>query len=561
VSSSNRKTRLVGFAIVLLSIAIAAAGFFVVRRDVEAMRQAGQENILWSAVQVEIELMRFQNVLAEFKADEPDISPGRVNTRFDILWSRVSLFRQGPVGDRLSAYDQETAAIALLFAKMQEAEPLVTGLVAGDRATASRLQDMFYPFSVALRRLSQTVLHGEEHKNADLREDLSRSSSILSVLSGIALMASLLLIFVFSRDSDRFRKLADENHGLLEASRHANRAKSQFLAMMSHELRTPMNGVLGLLALVRQQGLSQHQTRLMEQADRSGRQMIGLLRDILDFSALQDDQLKLEQKPFEPRRLIKAVRDMFEPVALREGIVFEAHADDSCPERIIGDFARMRQALTHLATYILETAGAGNIALDLSYEAGCLKASISFDYNRAGGEWEPDLIMGNADRHNDSFASEALGPAVSRGLIERMGGTTKLDNPGDNRIAVLVSVPAEKLIVDVLRIRVVCQSAALDAICRAALRAENVRFLDAGSTEIPHVVMIEAGGDREPANLKSSRETYPQAMLVALGKPQDAEEFDDIVQVPIDIAAVRQAGFMRMAFAAPEKPGLRFAEE
>ena len=101
-----------------------------------------------------------------------------------------------------------------------------------------------------------------------------------------------------------------------------------------------MNGVLGLLALVRQHGLSGQQTRLLDQVELSGTQMIDLLKDILDFSALQDGQLKLDKKPFETRRLVDAVRGMFEPVALREGIIFEAVADDSCPERVIGDFGK-----------------------------------------------------------------------------------------------------------------------------------------------------------------------------------------------------------------------------
>ncbi|MDA0223613.1 MAG: hypothetical protein O3A08_11500 [Proteobacteria bacterium] len=59
MTRSSRITQLIGFAIVALTIAIAAAGFFVVRSDIVAIRQSANENILWSAVQIEIELMRF----------------------------------------------------------------------------------------------------------------------------------------------------------------------------------------------------------------------------------------------------------------------------------------------------------------------------------------------------------------------------------------------------------------------------------------------------------------------------------------------------------------------
>ena len=69
--------------------------------------------------------------------------------------------------------------------------------------------------------------------------------------------------------------------------------------MMSHELRTPMNGVLGQLALAKSQGMPEKQLRLVEQAERSGQRMIGMLIDILDFSALQENQLAIDRRAFE----------------------------------------------------------------------------------------------------------------------------------------------------------------------------------------------------------------------------------------------------------------------
>jgi len=563
VTTPERLARWIGFLIVALTIGVSAVGFLVVRSDNEAMRKSGNETILWSAVQVEIELLRFDYALSEFAADETKITTDNINTRFDILWSRVSLFKQGSVGSRLRAYDVKDKTVASLLDTLKKAEPLIISLQAGDRNTANTLQHMFAPFGADLHRLSLDVSHGEEMKNAGLREELSQSSNILTAISAVTVLASLLLIFIFARETNRFRQLAAENQRLLEISRNVNRAKSQFLAMMSHELRTPMNGVLGLLALVRQQGLSVHQNRLMDQAERSGSQMIGLLRDILDFSALQDNQLELDYKPFDVRDLVVSVSDMFQPVAAREGIEFQAVLIEPCPDRVSGDFARLRKALTHLTTYIVETAGAHDIALDVGYADGCITASISFAYSQHGGEWNPELIMGSANQSTDKFASEALGPSVARGLIERMGGTTKLANPTLERIAVLVNVPAEQVIINDLLIRVVTQSAALEAICKAALRSEHVRFLDADAVQMPQVILIEAGGGHEAATAEDYAKRYPHAVLVALGKPQDPGKFSDVVDVPIDIETVRQSGFMRLAARTTnlaEQDDLRYAE-
>lgn len=540
-------TRFVGLAIICLTISLSAAGFYIVRTDIETMRTSGKENILWHAVQLELELKRFQLALKDFSEVPSSDAAKEVNNRFDILWSRILLFERASVGDRLSAYETSPSEIDRLFDLMKDQEGVIVGLSPESAAKVTEVGAMFTPFTSDLRQFSRRVLHGEEQVAAGLREDLSQSSFILSLLSTASVIVSVLLVLFFARESRRFQALATQNASLLMAAEKASKAKTQFLTMMSHELRTPMNGVMGPLALIKQNGLSAVQVRLVEQMERSGRQMNGLLSDILDFAALQDAKLKLDSKPFDPRQLLESIRERFEDVAAREGAVFDAHVSQDCPDLVIGDFRRLRQALTHLSAYLLETAGTRKLCLELSYDEGMLQAAISFEYHLDGGDWEPELIIGNIERARENFASDALGPAVARALIEQMGGITRLHNPQGDQISVLVSVPAEVLVLERLVIRVASRSAALEAICKAALRSDNVAFWSAETDVTPHVVMIEAGGPQETENVKKFGEAYPSAMLVALGRPQNPEDFDDVIDVPINVAAVHQATFMRLA--------------
>ncbi len=543
--------QLVGIAVILLMLAVAGASFFLVRGDIADLRVSGRENILWDATQLEIELMRFERELAKFEAGVPGATPQTVNRRFDILWSRLALFREGSVGARLRSYDKEGTVLSALAQTLHMMESQMNSLKAGDNATAERMRAAVSGFNTRLRHLSQKVLHGESALEARLRENLSQSASNLTLVSLLAVFGSMVMLAVFAAETRRFRRMAEENERLLHASDQASRAKSQFLAMMSHELRTPLNGVLGLLSLLRQQRLSNQQRRLLNQAERSGQQMIGLLEDILDFTALQEDRLQLDQRPFEVAKLAEAIETMFRPVALREGTSFSLSISDTCPARLIGDFARLRQALTHLCAYILETAGTRNITLALSHAGGRLVAEIAFEYSRDGGGWAPELILGRTAGQDQAMVAEALGPAIARGLISQMNGVTKLDHPGQSRIAVIVSVPAsaappvrkETGSIDIL---VACRSAALDAICRAALRNENVRFTLPDDTTTPQVVMIEAGSGQEREDCRRYRQRFPSALLVALGSPANPADFDDIVELPIDLAAIRHAPFLRV---------------
>lgn len=565
-------SRNVGLVIILLAFAATGVGYLLVRQDIEKIRISNKEELLWPAVQIELELLRFQLALKERTLPNDTVDPRLVNVRFDILWSEVSLFEHGTVGARLRFYDRKDGAMAALLSKMNEIEPLVVKLKPGDLDSIKKIQISLQPFNERLRHLSRTVMLGESDAKSERRTNLGQSSYILMLLSLIAMSCSLILVVFFARDTARHRENSARIMELLNKTKDAAKSKSRFLAMVSHDLRTPMNGVLGILALVRQGGLSDAQIRLMERAESSGGQMIALLEDVLDYSALQDEQLSLENKPFEPKKLAEAISERFQPVAIRQGTGFSVSVTEPVPRRVFGDFTRIRQALIHIATYIVETAGTKNIALELGYDKGHLTISIVFAYSKPGVEWNPELIMGEPAGRDQILASEALGPTVSRGLIDKMGGTTRLNNRGDNAIEVVVSVPAEVLIVDTLLIGIVCKSAALEIICRVAMRGDNVEFVDANPVnekdqsypkDVPHVIVLEAGGENEAENVRSVSESYPAAIIVALGIPVNPRLFDDRIAVPIDVTAVHQSSFMRLAADGrlAEKSKLRYAEE
>lgn len=555
-------TRITGFAIIISTILVVGVGLFFVHRDIDGMRKAAKENIFWSAVQLEIELLRFEHALSDFAAGVPGVTPVAINDRFDILWSRVSLFENGDVGERLRAYDAKKQAVAHLFAAMKANESRIATLKAADMRSALELHGRFEHFNRDIRDLSRNVSQGEERLRGAARNKLADDSLLLTIIASVSVVASLLMIFIFARETNRFRMLAQENRQLLEESKRASRAKSDFLAMISHELRTPLNGVLGMLALVQQQQVGKRQKRLLDQAERSGQQMIGLLADILDFSSLQDGKLVLEQKPFDPTDLATAVSDMFAPVATREGIRFRTETLPTCPQLLLGDFARLRQALVHLAAYLVETGGMNDILLTIGFDptVGHLCATISFDWDQTRGDWTPDLIVGRDTQSPDRFATEALWPAIARGLIDEMGGTTKLDTQQGDRIAVLVMVPANEVISRKLTVRIICQSQTLETICKAALHNNEIEFVDGQSVDSPRVVLLQAGGEHETEIVGRITRRYPESILVALGQPVVADYFDDIVPVPIDVAEIRRARFLKMAKerrATPEKDILR----
>lgn len=536
-------------------IVLLGLGYSSYRSNVSSLQDLNEENIAWTSSRLEAEYHLFLRSLAALSMDTNGATARQVNRRFDILWSRLALTERGTVGERLRAFDSRNE-LARLFDHLKREEQAVVNINAADKIEIKRLFESFASHQPRIDEFARTVFFGEGNRIANARAELRKNAVFIASVNILALLLGGLLLFIVDRANRINARMSQEHLELAEAARNANRAKSRFLTMMSHELRTPMNGVLGMLSLTRNAGLSVPQTRLIDQAERSGQQMIAMLSDILDYSALQDEEILIEEKPFDPRQLTHAIEELFASAAQREGIKFIVACKPDCPTAVIGDFKRLRQVVAHFASYIVETANTDNVAITVSHAAETLEVRIAFsttDLQKAGADdWLVHLLMGTRDHDEnpnknsgqddpsdpdqltDQFATDALGPRVSRELLKKMGGSMALDH-ADNEICLVVKAPAPLHSQDVINIHVIAASNSLRTIFKLALAQNNFCVVDDPTQVEIHRIMFEAGGQDELKRLQDVRRGFPNAIIVAVGRPTHPQEFDDVMQLPLDV--------------------------
>ncbi len=525
-------------------IALGAVGFLAQYKDLEGLRESSQESIFWDASQSEAELARFMATLGRYALGDDSVTSAEVNKRFDILWSRVALFEEGDVGRRIARYDTERQVIRELRGLLDKHEETIVNLSRPvDEARTRRILAEFSAAGAHLRALSVEVLQSEEIRLANVREHVRTSARLTSFASMGALVLALVLIGLMLIETRRYRRMAAESAELAERAEAASRAKSQFLTMMSHELRTPMNGVLGLLALVRQSSLTDRQLRLVERAERSGRQMSTLLGDILDFSDLQSESLVLDRDMFELASLTRAVEETFGPTLQREGASLRVELSEGLPRWVVGDLARLRQALGHFITYLVENVGSKDVRLVIRPGAGgpVFEIDAAVQYSELPG-WQPESMLDREASEYDDFASDALGPLIGRNLIAMMGGSLELRRATEGRATLSVSVPLQVIEGGVECVRLEAGSVTVQAVLGALVRRLGHELWNESlGAQRVSVVLLEAGGEDEAAQAAAMRADHPGARLIAIGAPSAVSLFEAVCSQPVTSESLENA--------------------
>jgi signal transduction histidine kinase/HAMP domain-containing protein/ActR/RegA family two-component response regulator len=254
-----------------------------------------------------------------------------------------------------------------------------------------------------------------------------------------------------SQLGSRNREIAEASASLEDKAKELaliSKYKSEFLANMSHELRTPLNSVIilaDLLARNAGERLTPQQVEYAKTILTSGRDLMGLISQILDLSKIEAGRMDLERRVVPLDEVLFFAEQYFRPVANQRGLKFETMIDAGAPRTITTDPQRLQQILTNLLSNAFKFTETGSVALRVSahYDPERLdtqtlrraSGAIAFAISDTGIGIAPDKqqLIFEAFQQADTSTSRVyggtgLGLTISRELAKLLGGEIHLES-------------------------------------------------------------------------------------------------------------------------------------
>ncbi|MEG3640344.1 MASE3 domain-containing protein [Magnetococcus sp. PR-3] len=250
------------------------------------------------------------------------------------------------------------------------------------------------------------------------------------------------------QDITRQKQMEVALRNAMQKSKHANQAKSDFLAVMSHEIRTPLNVLLGISDILQESNLTPEQRHQLNTVHKTGEHLLCLINDILDYSKIEAGGLVLEPASFDLKNLLDTVAQLMHARASSKELTFIQNHPFTEPHWVYGDAGRLRQVIVNLIENAIKFTQHGQVCLTVTTSPTPDTYQITIT----------DTGMGIAPEHLDKifdkftqadagisrrFGGSGLGLAISKQLLTLMGGevtATSIINKG-SQFNLSVSLP------------------------------------------------------------------------------------------------------------------------
>ena len=225
----------------------------------------------------------------------------------------------------------------------------------------------------------------------------------------------------------------------LQTAENANKAKTDFLSNMSHDIRTPMNAIIGITSLIRHD--AGNKAKVIEYADKidiSSQHLLGIINDVLDMSKIEAGKTVFKYSDFSILDFVQELDTMFHSQIYEKKQTLTIIKENIQHEWVNGDQVHLMQIFSNLLSNAVKYTQEGG-EIQFFVEECETKSSVYAKYrflvsdNGMGMSADfKETIFDPFTRAESSVTNKVqgtgLGMAITKNLVEAMGGTIDVDS-------------------------------------------------------------------------------------------------------------------------------------
>ena len=283
----------------------------------------------------------------------------------------------------------------------------------------------------------------------------AKGRTIATTAVVVLAVAGLLFILLSTHSVTKTNTiLARKNLELADAiadAEKANRAKTLFLSNVSHDLRTPVNAIVSLTALARQDtGDAGKMGQTLDRIESASKLLQGIINDVLDLSAIENEKIKLVREPFCLPQLLDELAGLYRAPCEEKGLQFTLQTEDLTGESLVGDPLRLTQILMNLISNAVKFTPAGGsirvTAKQLSRQDGRVKIRFTVQDTGVGISHEAQKRIFEPYEQEDAmtarqYGGSGLGLSIVRTLVEMSNGTVACSSEKGQGAVFTVELP------------------------------------------------------------------------------------------------------------------------
>ena len=286
------------------------------------------------------------------------------------------------------------------------------------------------------------------------------------VTAGILFGGSLFVLAIFRIISS----LAENVHRTeqlrvdLKAAERASKSKTVFLSNMSHDIRTPLNAIIGYATLAEDSECSEEQLRsYVNKIAVSGRHLLDLINDVLEMSRIESGRMHIDAQPIDILQIFDDVRTVFGDQMASKNIAFTVDTEGITDRYVMCDRVRFSRILMNLLSNAYKfTPEGGEVNVVFLQGIGTVRSISGLDEPTVVSEYTlsvrdngigmtkefAEKVFDLFERERTSTVSNiqgtGLGMAITRSIVELMGGSIQVETEKDKGTEFIVKLPLEK---------------------------------------------------------------------------------------------------------------------